>query len=55
MGRYRKCIAAVLGVGALFALRYFEVEVIGLDTVVLELIVSALTAAGVYQVSNSDA
>lgn len=52
MGRYSKFWAALLGVSALFALRFFEVEIMGIDQVVLELIVSALTAAGVYQVSN---
>lgn len=52
MARYRKFFAALIGVSALFALRYYEVEILGLDQVVLELIVSALTAAGVYQVPN---
>lgn len=49
---YRKAVAAVIGVTALMALRYLEIEFIGLDSVVLELVVSALTAFGVYQVKN---
>lgn len=52
LGRYRKFIAALVGVTALMALRYLEIEFFGLDAVVLELVVSALTAAGVYQVTN---
>lgn len=52
MAKYRKFIAAAAGVTALMALRYFDVEVFGLDAVVLELVVSALTAAGVYQLPN---
>lgn len=53
MTRYSKLLAAVLGLMALMALRYFEVEIFGLDQVVLDLIVSALTAFGVYQVRNA--
>jgi len=49
---YRKFVAALAGVSALMALRYLDIEVLGLDTVVLELVVSALTAAGVYGVRN---
>lgn len=50
--KYRKFIAALVGVSALVALRYFDVQILGIDAVVLDLIVSALTAAGVYQVPN---
>lgn len=49
---YRKALAAVIGVTALLALRYLDIEILGLDSVVLELVVSALTAFGVYQVKN---
>lgn len=52
MNKYRKFIAALIGVSALMAMRYFDVQLVGIDSVVLELIVSALTAAGVYQVPN---
>ena len=54
MSRYNKLWAALIGVLALFALRHFEVSIPGLDSVILELIVSALTAFGVYQVRNTD-
>lgn len=53
MTKYRKAIAAVVGVSALFALRLYGVEFLGVDAVVLELVVSALTAWGVYQVPNA--
>jgi len=52
MAKYRKLYAAIIGVSVLVALRYFDVTVAGLDSVVLELVVSALTAFGVYQVPN---
>lgn len=52
MNKYRKFLAALIGVSALMALRYFDIQIMGLDSVILELIVSALTAAGVYQVPN---
>lgn len=48
MKRYRKAVVAVIGVAALAVLRHFEVEVFGLESIVLELVVSALTAWGVY-------
>lgn len=53
MTKYRKAIAALVGVSALFALRLYGVEFFGVDAVVLELVVSALTAWGVYQVPNA--
>jgi hypothetical protein len=53
MGKYSKFIVAAAGLGALLALRHFDVSLPGFDAVVLETIVSALTAAGVYQVRNS--
>lgn len=52
MGKYRKFIVALLGVGALFALRQLEIEIMGVDQIVLEMIASAATAWGVYQVRN---
>jgi hypothetical protein len=52
MARYRKLIVAILGVAALFLLRHYDVSIMGLDQVILELIVSALTAFGVYQARN---
>ncbi|MBW3099200.1 hypothetical protein [Pseudohoeflea coraliihabitans] len=52
MNKYRKFFAALIGVSALMAMRQFDVEVMGFEPIVLEMIVSALTAAGVYQVPN---
>lgn len=52
MAKYRKFFAALIGVGALAAMRHFEVTVPGVDALVMELVVSALTAWGVYQVPN---
>lgn len=52
MAKYRKAIIALAGVSSLFLLRWHEVDIFGLDAVVLELIVSALTAFGVYQAPN---
>lgn len=53
MSRYSKFFVALIGVGTLFAMRQYDVSLPGLDGVVLELIVSALTAAGVYQAKNT--
>lgn len=53
MARYSKAIAAVLGVSALIGLRYFEVNIPGIDAVVLDVIVGALTSFGVYQARNT--
>lgn len=53
LSRYSKFIVAIAGVVVLFLMRRYDMEILGFDSVVLELIVSALTAAGVYQVRNS--
>lgn len=53
MDKYRKLIAAVLGLVVLFGLKHFEVSLPGASDVVLELVVSALTGFGVYQFSNA--
>lgn len=52
MKRYRKAFVAVIGVAALAAMRHFEVTVPGVEAIVMDTIVSALTAWGVFQVSN---
>lgn len=52
LGRYRKLIAAVIGLSILAYIRYKGVEIMGLDAIVIDLIGSALTAFGVYQVPN---
>lgn len=53
MRKYSKFFVAVGGLGVLFALRYYDVTLPGFDQVVLESIVSALTAAGVFQARNT--
>jgi len=52
MARYRKALAAIIGVSALIAMRYFDIKLLGMDAIVLDLITGALTAWGVYQVPN---
>ena len=50
--RYRKAIAAVIGVGAMIALRELEIELPGFDAIVRDIIVGAFVSWGVYRVPN---
>lgn len=50
--RYKKLIPAVLGVTLLILLKYYEIEIPGLATIVLDWLVGAATVFGVYQVKN---
>jgi len=50
--RYRKLIAAVIGITIFITLGYFEIDLMGLDPVVVDLIVGAAMAWGVYQAPN---
>lgn len=52
MGRYSKLIAATIGLSVLIAMRAYGFEIPGIDAFVIELLVSAGTAFGVYQVRN---
>lgn len=52
LGRYRKLVAAVVGIAALLAMRYFDIEVPGLQPIVIDLVIGGLTSIGVYQVAN---
>jgi len=52
MRRYSKLWAALLGLSALVAMRHYQFALPGFDAVVMDLIISALTAFGVYQVRN---
>ena len=52
MAKYSKLIAALIGVTALIAVRHYDVSVPGLEPIVMDLVVGALTAFGVYQVEN---
>ena len=55
MKRYRKFLVAAGGIGLLIGLRYYEIEIPGLDAIVLDLIVGTLVSWGVYQVKNEGA
>lgn len=50
--KYKKLIPAVAGVALLLVLRHYEINILGLESVVLEWVVSAGTVFGVYQVKN---
>lgn len=52
IGRYRKLIAAVLGIGVLIGMRYLNVEVPGLQPIIIDLVIGGLTSLGVYQATN---
>ncbi len=53
MGKYRKLIAAIIGLVILLGLNYFEFVVPGINELVMQLIVGALTAFSVYQTPNN--
>lgn len=53
MARYSKFFAAAGGIGLLIAVRYFEIEIPGLDAIVRDLIVGALVSWSVYQIPNA--
>lgn len=50
--RYKKLIPAALGVALLIVLKYYEIDIPGLSTIVLDWLVGAATVFGVYQVKN---
>lgn len=52
MRKYKKLFAALIGVGALIAIRQYGVTFPGLEPLVMDLVVGALTAFGVYQTRN---
>ena len=54
MTRYNKLWASLIGLIVLVGLDHFNVALPGFDAIVLDLIVSALTALGVYQVPNAE-
>lgn len=49
---YRKLIAALIGVGLLLAFRHFDLPVNELTSFVVDLLIGAGTAFGVYQTPN---
>lgn len=52
MNKYRKLIAAFIGCAALVAVQHYNVNLPGLNDVVLEIVIAAATSFGVYQVRN---
>ena len=52
LGRYRKLIAAVVGIAILIATRYYNVDVPGLQPVIMDVIIGGLTSVGVFQATN---
>lgn len=51
--RFNKLWVAVVAFGTLFVMKRYDINIPGWDSAVLELILSALGAYGVYQVKNS--
>lgn len=54
LGRYRKLIAAAIGIAALIFAHHFQVDIPGLQPVMIDLVVGGLTTLGVYQVANDE-
>lgn len=54
MNVYRKLIAAVLGLLVLVLYKRYGIDFMGFDSFVVEIIVSLLTALGVYAFPNED-
>lgn len=50
--RYKKLIPAILGVTLLIILKYYEIDIPGFGSIVLDWLVGAATVFGVYQVRN---
>lgn len=54
MNVYRKLLAAVLGLTVLVLFKRYEIDLMGIDSFVVEIIVSLLTALGVYAFPNDE-
>lgn len=50
--RYRKLIPAIVGVALLVAMHRWEITIPGLDSIIVDWIISAGTVFGVYQAKN---
>jgi hypothetical protein len=53
LARYNKLWVAILFFGLMIAMQHYGFQLAGLQPIVLDLIVSALGAFGVYQVRNA--
>lgn len=54
MNVYRKLLTAVIGLLVLILYKRYGVDLMGFDSFVVEIIVSTLTALGVYAFPNED-
>lgn len=50
--RYKKLIPAVAGIALLMLLKYWEIDIPGFASIVLDWLVGGATVFGVYQVKN---
>lgn len=54
MKKYRKLLAAAIGLVVLFVLDRLDITIPGVSDMVLDMLVSAAVAFGVYQVPNEE-
>lgn len=53
--QYRKLIAALVGLAVLLLHRHVGLDLAAQEAVLVDIVIAALTAAGVYQVPNEEA
>lgn len=51
---YRKVIAAVVGLALLMLNKYVGIDLLGMETTLVDAIITALTAIGVWAVPNAE-
>lgn len=49
----RKLVVALVGVGAILAHRYLDVDLTGLEPAIVDAVLAGLTVAGVYGIPNN--
>lgn len=54
MSKYRKLIVALVGLGLLVLHRRYGVDLTGESAAIVDLVLAALTAAGVYTAPNEE-
>jgi hypothetical protein len=54
MKQYRKAVVALVGVLVLVANRHWGYDLTGQEAALVDIVIGALTAAGVFQVKNSE-
>lgn len=55
MNHYRKLIVAVVGVGLMLLNQHIGLDLTSNETAIVDIVIGALTAAGVYAVPNEQA